>query len=254
MTERSIEDCLGEILRIHRHNLIRPLWNEAPEETERTWRDAALMFLQAIDRRGLKVVVRKETKAIASASQRRQFAVEIDNDSTPSQVGPSADECLDDECRDIAALIAAPGETAHHLRGMAFGVDWNKGTPPKLHRNHVLKSLPELLETLSFSEASLPPLDGVLLPQTGEAVEEQCTETEKLLGLLWHVWSEMNAIRTESGAPRGHNRHPKAINEDYWSSLVDAMQVTFGNDAKPWPPGAAKQAFSFSLGAGGELP
>ena len=235
MTERSIEDCLGEILRIHRHNLIRPLWNEAPEETERTWRDAALMFLQAIDRRGLKVVVRKETKAIASASQRRQFAVEIDNDSTPSQVGPSADEC-----RDIAALIAAPGETAHHPRGMASGVDWNKGTTPKLHRNNLLKSL--------------PPLDGVLLPQTGEAVEEQCTETEKLLGLLWHVWSEMNAIRTESGAPRGHNRHPKAINEDYWSSLVDAMQVTLGNDAKPWPPRAAKQAFSFSLGAGGELP
>lgn len=151
MTERSIEDRLGEILRIHRHNFIRPLWNEAPEETERTWRDAALMFLQAIDRRGLKVVVRKETKAIASASRWRQFAVEIDNDGTPSQVGSSADECLD-----IAALIAAAGETAHHPRGMAFGVDWNKGTTPKLHRNNLLKSLPELLETLSFSEASLP--------------------------------------------------------------------------------------------------
>ena len=74
---------------------------------------------------------------------------------------------------------------------------------------------------------------------------EPRTETEKLRGLLWYAWSEMNAIRAESGVPRGYDGHPKAINEDYWSGLVDAMQAALGKDAQPWPSEAAKQAFSF---------
>ena len=79
------------------------------------------------------------------------------------------------------------------------------------------------------------------------------TETEKLRGLLWYAWSEMNAIRAESGVPRGYDGHPKAINEDYWSGLVDAMQAALGKDAQPWPSEAAKQAFSFlpQTGEGG---
>ena len=57
MTERSIEDRMGEALRICRYGLIRPLWADAPEDVKRVWRDASALLHRAMNHHGLKVVV-----------------------------------------------------------------------------------------------------------------------------------------------------------------------------------------------------
>lgn len=67
-------------------------------------------------------------------------------------------------------------------------------------------------------------------------------ENQKLRGLLWYAWSEMNAIRAETGVPCSYDGHRKGISEDYWSDLVDAMADALGDEAKPWPSDAARAA------------
>ena len=62
-------------------------------------------------------------------------------------------------------------------------------------------------------------------------------ENQRLRGLLWYGWREMNAIRAARGAPDG-------VCEEYWRDVVEAMQQALGDDAKPWPSEAARTALS----------
>ena len=57
MTERSIEDRMGEALRVYRQGAIRPLWADAPEKLKEQWRGRACDLQLFMKRRGLKVVV-----------------------------------------------------------------------------------------------------------------------------------------------------------------------------------------------------
>jgi hypothetical protein len=51
MSDRSIEDLMGEALRRHRLGLIRPLWADMPEgDIKRGWRKRGMALL--LDRAG----------------------------------------------------------------------------------------------------------------------------------------------------------------------------------------------------------
>lgn len=69
-------------------------------------------------------------------------------------------------------------------------------------------------------------------------------EIKRLRGLLWYAWSEMNAIRAESGVPRSYDGTAKGISESYWSDVVDAMAEALGNEAQPWPSENARTALN----------
>jgi hypothetical protein len=71
----------------------------------------------------------------------------------------------------------------------------------------------------------------------------QQNERSRLRGLLWIAWHEMNAIRARSGVPLNFDGMPQGISEEYWSNIVDAMQMELGEDARPWPSDDAKAVF-----------
>ena len=71
-------------------------------------------------------------------------------------------------------------------------------------------------------------------------IEKMGAENNRLRGLLWYAWAEMNSIRARSGVPLDEHGSPQPINEQYWSNLVEAMSVTLGEDAKPWPSPQAR--------------
>jgi len=75
-----------------------------------------------------------------------------------------------------------------------------------------------------------------------EVLDRAQQEIERLRGLLWYGWHEMNAIRARSGVPLGFDGRPLGIVEDYWSDVVEAMQDALGEDAQPWPSPAARAA------------
>ena len=75
-----------------------------------------------------------------------------------------------------------------------------------------------------------------------ERAERAEAEAEKLRGLLWYGWKEMNAIRAMSGVPLDFHGTPQGICADYWSQAVDAMEKALGDDAKPWPSVSARAA------------
>ncbi len=62
MSERSIEDRMGEALRISRLGLIRPVWADLGEVKKAEWRQAAVFVISAMELRGLKVVVEEGDK------------------------------------------------------------------------------------------------------------------------------------------------------------------------------------------------
>lgn len=76
----------------------------------------------------------------------------------------------------------------------------------------------------------------------GLSIEPTMT-TQQMRAMLWYAWDEMNAIRAESGVPCSYDGRPKAINEEFWSNMVDAMATLLGDAAKPWPPDGAQEVF-----------
>lgn len=71
---------------------------------------------------------------------------------------------------------------------------------------------------------------------------EAAAEIERLRGLLWYGWNEMNLIRAESGVPRSYDGTTKAIDPEYWSRVVDAMANALGDEAQPWASASARAA------------
>jgi hypothetical protein len=68
-------------------------------------------------------------------------------------------------------------------------------------------------------------------------IAEKDVEIERLRGLLWYSWYEMNAIRARDGSP-------EHICPDYWNGIVDAFEAELGGDCTPWPSAAAKKALA----------
>lgn len=101
---------------------------------------------------------------------------------------------------------------------------------------------PTVRHTEVFSDAPL---------KAADALTAQQQEIERLRGLLWYGWNEMNTIRAESGVPRSYDGTPKAIDEVYWSNVVDAMADALGDDCKPWPSPAASAALTGKEGGDG---
>lgn len=86
-----------------------------------------------------------------------------------------------------------------------------------------------------------PDLERGLSGAAGE-LEKLQAENARLRGLLWFGWKEMNAIRAMSGVPLDFNGMQQGVCEDYWSKVVEAMRVSLGDDAQPWPSKSASTA------------
>jgi len=68
-------------------------------------------------------------------------------------------------------------------------------------------------------------------------LREKDAQIERLKGLLWYSWREMNAIRARDGSP-------EHVCPDYWNRIVDAFETALGGDCTPWPSEAAKKAIA----------
>jgi len=55
-----------------------------------------------------------------------------------------------------------------------------------------------------------------------------------MLAVCWAAWRELNEIRARDGVPYTHSG-PSCVDENYFSSVVDALETILGDDAKPWP-------------------
>jgi hypothetical protein len=73
--------------------------------------------------------------------------------------------------------------------------------------------------------------------ESAKELAEKDAEIERLKGLLWYSWYEMNAIRARDGSP-------EHVCPDYWNRIVDAFETALGEDCTPWPSEAAKKAIA----------
>jgi hypothetical protein len=104
-----------------------------------------------------------------------------------------------------------------------------------------------LLQRELRAAALYPPPPAIwksLSTQAADALDARDAEIARLRGLLWYGWSEMNAIRAESGVPRSYDGSRKGISENYWSDVVYAMADALGDEAQPWPSENARTALN----------
>lgn len=63
----------------------------------------------------------------------------------------------------------------------------------------------------------------------------EISEEEKMRGLLWYAYHELNAIRARDGAPEG-------VSHAYFDKLVETLKDTLGeSESMPWPSEPAKK-------------